>query len=164
MSRSKSSRRVKSPNRPPEDQPWVWRTRSMLESEAWRAMTIGARRVVERIELEHMAHAGTMNGELKVTYNDFTEYGSSSRHMTSESIRIAQRLGFIDVVERGVRAFGDARRPSRYALTWLPRCDRTPATNRWQRITTRAAARAAVAEARADAKTSAPTWTIARAA
>lgn len=127
-------------------------------------MTLGARRVVERIELEHMAHAGTMNGELKVTYDDFSRFGLSSRRMTSESIRIAEKLGFIDVVARGVRAFGDARRPSRYALTWLPRCDRTSATNRWQRITTRAAARAAVAAARADTKTSAPKWAVARAA
>ena len=40
-------------NRPPADEPWIWLSRSMLESPAWTAMPLAARKVVERIELEH---------------------------------------------------------------------------------------------------------------
>jgi len=62
---------IKRENRPPKDMPWIWLTREMLESPAWRAMDmLAARRVVERIILEHMAHAGTENGNLIVTYAD----------------------------------------------------------------------------------------------
>jgi hypothetical protein len=34
--------------RPPQDKPWVWLTKEMLESEAWAAMPLAARKVVER--------------------------------------------------------------------------------------------------------------------
>jgi hypothetical protein len=66
-------------NRPPADMPWIWLTREMMESPAWRALGtcegVNERRVVERLMLEHMAHAGTENGNLVVTYRDFEAYG-----------------------------------------------------------------------------------------
>lgn len=144
MSRSRSSRLSRSPNAPPADEPWVWLTREMLESASWAALPRAARRVVERVILEHMAHAGTQNGELTVTYEDFAAYGLASRRATAVAIRVAVTLGFLDVTFRGQRCYGRARRPSRYGLTWLPRADRTPASNRWRTIRTRDDAKAAV--------------------
>jgi hypothetical protein len=136
----------------------------MMESEAWRALPLGARHVIDRVMLEHMAHAGTANGELTVTYDDFAQYGLSSRRMTAQSIRIAIALGFLDVVEPGVRSFGAARRATRYGLTWLPRRDRTPASNRWKRIATTGAAKQAIRFARDRARVSTTMWVPAKAA
>jgi hypothetical protein len=113
----------------------------MLESESWSAMPLSARRVVDRVVLEHLAHGGTQNGELVVTYDDLARFGLSSRRATAAAIRIAVSLGFLDITVRGRRAFGGARLPSRYGLTWLPKCDRTPASNRWRGIATRAEAK-----------------------
>ncbi len=122
-------------NRPPHGEPWVWFTRSMMESPAWRAIPGPARQVVDRIMIEHMLHGGTENGNLIVTYDDFEAYGIR-RGSTSQAIRQAEALGFVDVIDRGRRSFGSARRPARYGLTWLPRADRTPASNRWKSIQT----------------------------
>ena len=58
-------------NSPPQDEPWIWLTREMLGSEAWCSLSRGALRVVCRVMLEHMAHGGTANGNLPVTYADF---------------------------------------------------------------------------------------------
>lgn len=118
---------------PPQDEPWIWMTRTMLESEAWKAMPLAARKVVERVVLEHMAHGGKMNGELVVTKDNFAAYGIRRPSIT-EAVRIAIGLGFVDKTVQGVRSFGTARRPSEFALTWLPRRDRSPASNRWKLI------------------------------
>ena len=71
--------------------PFVWLTREMLESEAWRAMPLPARRIVERLMIEHMSHAGTMNGELPCTYDDFQRFGVSRKNI-SAAIRVAVAL------------------------------------------------------------------------
>jgi hypothetical protein len=133
-------------NRPPADQPWAWITAEMMESPAWRALTGPALRVVLRIMLEHMHHGGTENGNLAVTYDDF-EKANIDRHTIRTAIAVAEVLGFIDVVELGMKGHGVARRPSRYALTWLPRNDDMAATNRWKAIETAADAKKAVARA-----------------
>ncbi len=147
MSRRRTSVLFRKPNAPPPDQPWMWFTHEMMELEAWRALTLPARKVIDRVVIEHFAHGGTQNGQLVVTYDDFVGYGLSSRRITAQAIRIAVALGFLDIAMRGVRAFGSARRPSRYGLTWLPRSDRTPASNRWRSIVTKEDARRLVASA-----------------
>jgi hypothetical protein len=124
-------KRFERANRPPPEEAWVWITREMLESLAWRRLTLPARRIVDRIILEHMAHGGTQNGRLVVTYDQFRQFGIS-RKKISGAISLADKLGLVDVVERGGRGYGIARRPSLYALTWLPRCDGSPPSNRWK--------------------------------
>ena len=138
-------------NRPPAGQPWVWFTREMMESPAWWALTAPARRVVDRIAVEHMHHGGTMNGELPVTYDDFQQFGIS-RHAIRTAIDVAIALGWVDVTVRGLRSYGSARRSSKYALTWLPRNDAIAATNRWATIKSRGDAAAIVASVQNKAK------------
>jgi len=134
---------IKRENRPPKDMPWIWLTREMLESPAWRAMDmLAARRVVERIILEHMAHAGTENGNLIVTYADFSGYGIRDKTITT-AIAVAEALGWIEITVHGKASFEDQRYASRYALTWLPQPARGKhATNRWREIKTAEAAKA----------------------
>ena len=83
-----------------------------------------------------MVHGGTENGQLIVTYDDFVRYGLRRRSIAN-AVRTAVALGFLDVTTRGGRSFGIARQPSAYGLTWLPRCDWTPASNRWKSIATK---------------------------
>jgi hypothetical protein len=118
-------------NRPPASQPWIWITREMMESAAWQTLTAAAKRIVERIMLEHMHNGGKMNGELIVTYDDFVDYGIS-RKAIKTAIDIAQALGFIEVTVRGRPSYGAAQRPSQYAITWLPKIDGSDPTNRWK--------------------------------
>lgn len=128
-------RRGRRPGGPPEDMPWVWITREMLESPAWSAMSLGARRVLDRILLENMAHAGTHNGKLIVTYDDFVEYGLSSRRATAEAIRVLIALGFVEQTVAGKRCYGGARVASQYAISWLPRCDGVAISSKWSDLT-----------------------------
>lgn len=128
-----SYNRFKKMNRPPEGQAWVWLTQEMISSPAWRAMSHNGQRVVSRIMIEHMKHGGNQNGSLPITYSDFAAYGIR-RSSIKGAILDAIRLGFVDLVETGIRGHGIARRPHRFGLTWLPRADFTPASNRWKAI------------------------------
>jgi hypothetical protein len=47
----------------------------MLESPAYRALSLSAHRVLDRIQIEFAHHGGTENGRLPVTYDQFCEYG-----------------------------------------------------------------------------------------
>ena len=55
------------------------RLTAMLESRAYRAMSVSAHRVMSRIEIELSAHGGNDNGKLPVTYQDFIAYGVHTR-------------------------------------------------------------------------------------
>jgi hypothetical protein len=89
-----------------------------------------------------MAHAGTANGMLVVTYDDFEEYGIR-RSSIARAIREAEALGLIFVSERGRGGNAEFRRASRYGLTWLPSADGQLARNTWKLFATVESARAA---------------------
>jgi hypothetical protein len=118
-------------NHPPAGEPWIWLTRELLESAAWSTAPINTRRVIERLMLEHMAHAGTENGRLIVTYSDFQKYGINSRDVAA-AIADAAARGLIIVTQRGRASAGINRKPNRYALGWLPMWDGASAPNRWK--------------------------------
>ena len=144
-------KRFERANRPPPQEVWIWLTREMMESPAWSALTAPARRVIDRILIEHMHHAGTENGELVVTFDNFEAIGVP-RHSAKCAIAVAVALGFIDITFKGVRSHGAARRPSKYAITWLPQNDGTPASNRWKSIATKDQAATAVAAVHSSTK------------
>lgn len=141
-----TEKRVQRRNRPHKDSSWIWLTSEMLESPAWRAMSINARRVVDRIVIEHLHHAGTENGKLIVTYDDFEKFGIR-RSSIKPAIKEATALGWIDCTQAGRMAYADIRIPSHYALTWLYRSDGTPASNRWKRYEDEQSARSAAKNA-----------------
>lgn len=120
-------------NGPPEGEPWAWMTRAMLESPAWAALSIHARRIIDRVLIEHMAHAGTQNGALPVSYADIEALGIR-RNRISSAIEEAVSLGFLDH-QRGRAAGGAAQgHVQLFRLTWLRTGDGEPATNRWKTI------------------------------
>ncbi len=104
----------------------------MLESEAHRSLGINARRLLDFLMIEHMHHAGTENGNLLAPYNQLVKFGIP-RSEISKAIDALIASGFVEVA-RGERLGG---RPgaSRYRLTWLPKAEGTPATNRWRQVT-----------------------------
>jgi len=112
---------------------WTYQTIEMKESPAWRELSLSARRVLDRLEIEHAHHGGKDNGRLPCTYNHFEEYGMN-RKCIGPAIRECEALGFIEVTERGYAAT-DFKKPSLYRLTWK-HTDAHEPTNEWRRIKT----------------------------
>jgi hypothetical protein len=113
----------------------------MLESAAYRALSLSAHRVLSRIEIELGHHAGRDNGRLPVTYEDFEAYGID-RHSIAPAINELEALGFIEVTERGRAGNAEFRSPNKFRLTFCPtgvRSGSAPAqgpTHEWRRIET----------------------------
>jgi hypothetical protein len=134
MSRKVENLRIKR-NRPPEGEAFIWMTQELLQSDAWRTAPITTRRFVDRVLLEHIAHAGTKNGELIVTYRDLAEWGITQYHRR-RAIDDAIARGLIDRTERG-RASSGRGKPSKYAIGWVGRSDGSAPRNRWKAYTAR---------------------------
>ena len=121
-------------------------TIEMIKSPAWSVLSLSARRVLDRIEIEHANHGGNDNGRLPVTYDDFECYGIH-RHAIAPAIRETVALGFAEITERGRAGNAEFRSPHKFRLTYL-RVGRAPPTNEWQRIKTDEEAQAAKAARR----------------
>jgi hypothetical protein len=91
----------------------------MLESPANRVMSLSAKRVLERVEIELAHHGGKDNGRLPVTYDDFHAFGIH-RHSISGAIRECVALGFLEVTEQGRAGNAEHRTPNRFRLTYKP--------------------------------------------
>ena len=72
----------------------------MLESPAYRSLSLAARKVIDRIEVELSYRWSYSNGKLRVTAAQFVEYGLS-RNAVAPAIREAAALGFIRVNDYG---------------------------------------------------------------
>jgi hypothetical protein len=122
----------------------------MLESPAYRVLSLSAHRVLARLEIELAQHGGRDNGKLPVTYNNLVEYGVD-RHAVAPAIRELDVLGFAKITEHGQGGNAEFRRPNRFRLTYR-HTTHAPATDEWRRIETREAALAAQRSARASIK------------
>ena len=120
-------------HRPPLGEPWVWLTRELVASPAWRTRSRTAIKFVDFLLIEYMNHAGTENGNLTAPYNHLVTYGCP-RRLVSGAIAELQFLGLVEVTMPGGRWAG-TNQPSRYRLTWLPDSESRPPTNEWMRIT-----------------------------
>lgn len=106
----------------------------MLRSPAWRSLSLSARRILDRIEIEMADHGGTDNGKLPVTYDDFGRYGIH-RHAVGPAIREAVALGLLEVTEPGRAGNSEWRKPNLFRLTYR-NTDHGGPTNEWARIET----------------------------
>ena len=89
----------------------------MLDTLTFRALGIHARRVLDFLEREQMAHGGQENGNLAATYRQLAEWGVT-RNDVSLGFAELQATGFVRLTHQGSRVAGGGE-PSRYALTWL---------------------------------------------
>ncbi len=108
----------------------------MLESPAWASLSLAARRVLDRLEIEHAHHGGKDNGRLPCTYDDFERFGVR-RKSISDAIRQLVTCGLIEVTERGSGGNREFRRPARYRLTYLSTQTAAP-TDDWRLFRTHA--------------------------
>ena len=113
------------PKGPPKGEPWIWLTREVLTSPAWRGLGINARRAMDFLLREHMAHAGRNNGLLVAPREQLIEWGVGARHI-SGAIAELKKSGLVDV-EHSV-----GRRPNRYTLNWLQLHDGGEPAQRWR--------------------------------
>lgn len=117
----------------------------MLESPAYRVLSLAAHRVMARVEIELARHGGEDNGRLPVTFADLVEYGVH-RHAISPAIRELEALGFVKV-SRGKAGNAEFRSPSLFTLTNRP-VGRFNATDDWRAIETAEKAERIAREAR----------------
>jgi hypothetical protein len=122
----------------------------MLESPAMRVLSLSARRVLDRLEIELAHHGGGDNGNLPTTYEHFEEYGMD-RDCIAPAIRELVALGFVEVTEQGRAGNAEHRAPNRFRLTYRE-TDKAKPTDDWRKIATlKEAHQIAVAARRASA-------------
>jgi hypothetical protein len=116
---------------------WSARLIEMLESPAYRALSLSAHRIISRIEIELGHHGGNDNGKLPITCKDFMEYGVD-RAAVAPAIREAEALGFIRVTERGHGGNREFRKPNLFRLTFAHGRDSRskPPSHEWRNIQT----------------------------
>lgn len=124
---------------------FVKHTRSMLISPAWEALPDNARRVLDRLEREHLDQGGSENGKLICTYSDFQKAGLR-RNSIAIAIRQCVALGFLQVTTRGGRALSTERYPSLYRLTYVSgKGQSADVTNEWKTVSSSDDAKARLA-------------------
>jgi hypothetical protein len=118
----------------------------MLASAAFRELSLGARKILDRLEIE-LASEGDMNanGQLVVTFANLCFHGLD-RHSIGPAMRELEALGFIRIKQgrAGNPAF---RQPNRFRLTYRFG-DGQPASNEWKQIEDEEQARAIARAAR----------------
>lgn len=107
----------------------------MLDSPAYRALSLSGHKVLARIECEHSKHGGADNGVLPVTFNNFADYGID-RQSIAPAIRECVALGFLEITEKGRSGNGEFRRANKFRLTYLSRRGGLRPTHEWQNIST----------------------------
>jgi hypothetical protein len=105
----------------------------MLRSPAWCALSLSARRILDRVEIELANHGGVDNGKLPVTYDDFARYGID-RDAIATAIRECTALGFLEVTEAGRAGNAEWRKPNLFRLTYRETRHAGP-THEWKRTT-----------------------------
>jgi hypothetical protein len=110
------------------------RTIEMLESAAFRVLSLSARRVLDRLEIELAHHGGQDNGKLPVTFDHFQQYGMH-RQAIAPGIRECVALGFVEITRVGRAGNAEFRASNLFRLTYKPtRFD--GATDEWRKIET----------------------------
>src|ERR1700730_13491833 len=94
----------------------------MMESPAFRVLSLSARRLLDRVEIELAHHGGKDNGRLPITYDDFEVHGIH-RHAVAPAIRETVALGFLQITEPGRAGNAEFRRPNLFRLTYRPAQD-----------------------------------------
>ena len=129
---------------------FAWRLIEMLESPAYRVLTLSAHRVMARLEIEMAHHGGKPeeNGRLPCTFEHFVEFGVE-RHAIAPAIRELVALGFVEITRKGCAGNAGFRQPALYRLTYRHCGSHKETTDEWRRIKTMEEAEAIAKRARA---------------
>lgn len=121
------------PNPKRIDGPFIAHRNDVLASDAWASLSLAARRVLDRLEIEHMAHAGNENGNLIVTYDQLVTFGIR-RQSIRPAIGDLVAAGLVEITHIGRGGNAAYRDASRYRLTYLP-TTKAAASDDWRRFT-----------------------------
>jgi hypothetical protein len=116
---------------------FAWRLIEMLESPAHRALSLSARKILDRLEIELYRHGGKPeeNGCLPCTFNHFVEFGIE-RHAIGPAIRELAALGFVEITRKGCAGNAGYRQSTWYRLTYRHAGSDKRTTDEWRRIET----------------------------
>ena len=117
--------------------PFSWRLIEMQESPAYRALSLSARKVLDRLEIEFERHGrkSEENGALPCTYGHLVEYGVN-RNMIAPAIRELIALGFVQITRKGSAGNAEYREATLFLLTYRPFGSPKYIANGWRRIKT----------------------------
>lgn len=102
----------------PQGVSWCALSEPMLGSAAWWALEPASMKILFRLLLEHLRHAGHENGRLPCTFADFERAGVR-RGTIAGAIAELEALGFVECVLRGRPRFGGyPGSPSQFRLTF----------------------------------------------
>jgi hypothetical protein len=111
-------------------------------------LSLSARRILDRIEIELAHHGGKDNGRLPVTFENFENYGVD-RHSIAPAIREIVALGFAEITQQGRAGNAEWRKPNLFRLTYKPAKGHIGhGTNEWRRFQAVEDAQAAASAAR----------------
>jgi hypothetical protein len=115
--------------------------REMLNSPAFRVLSINERRCLDCLEYEVLVRK-LHNTNLVITYRKYEDYGVH-RNRVTPSLRVLQELGFLKCTEHGRGGYGNYRRPNKWQLTYAETAPKkNDATHEWRAITSQEQAEA----------------------
>ncbi|MHA6686891.1 hypothetical protein [Mesorhizobium sp. A556] len=124
---------MKKHTRPPEDQGgWFGISLALLESPAYRTLSLNARRAFDRLLIEHIGHGRLENGRLTVTHEQFIDYGVTL-DLIADALDEMIYKGLLRA-ERGKAGNGTAH-PTVFTLTFDGIYDGASASNEWKKFT-----------------------------
>jgi hypothetical protein len=122
---------------------YVYHLRDLIEAPAWRVLSLSARRLLDRVEIEYLRHGGQDNGKLPVTFEDFEEHGID-RHAIAPAMRECCALGVLVITQHGSAGNAEHHAPNLFLLPYL--LDNT-SDQKWRQIETIEEAKAIAKEA-----------------
>lgn len=105
----------------------------LLQSPAYRALTISARRVLDFLMVEHLTHGGAENGALFAPYAQLEAFGVRKDSIL-EALHMLETFGLIERTFYGGRQ-GGRPNATRYGLGWIPLMDEAEPRERFRKIT-----------------------------
>lgn len=141
------SGRIGKLNRPPEGEAWVWLTRPVMASPAWRALSLNGRKLIDRVLVEHMAHGGAENGNLAVTYENLVDWGIR-RNSIAATIAEVVCLHLLEMEPGRASHIAGKGHPNRFRIAWLPTMHGDPPLTAWLGFITLAQAKRIAEDAR----------------
>lgn len=112
----------------------------LVVSFPWRKRPIPLMRIIERLEIEDMRHAGGENGNLYVSYTQFVAYGIS-RSAIRPMLDLGVEIGLIAIIQ-AENWVGDLRPENAYRLTYLPAKGQKAPSDEWRYVTDERVAKA----------------------